>query len=166
MRLLARLPVSLLAVTLLAITLVGLVGCKPALIPGSQIEDTDENRKVLEFLTRYQRSVQERNVDGIVALCAADYYEDNGNTDASDDYSLDGLKKRLTESFGKTKELQLDVFVQLVDRTNQDKIAVAYRYNTKALVAFPAGDKWVTATEVNRIVLRPVDGDFRIVSGL
>lgn len=143
--------------------------CKPDLIPGTSVEDTEENRKVLEFLTRYQAAMQNRSAEDVATLCAADYHEDNGNADPADDYNLDGLRGKLKEHFAKTKALTLEVYVQIVDRSETDVVAVAYRYNTRALVGFPSGDKWLTATEVNKIKLRPVEDDeagFRIISGL
>jgi hypothetical protein len=143
-------------------------GCKPDLIPGTQVEDSEENRKVLEFLTRYQAAMQARKVDAVVDLCAADYYETNGNDDPKDDYNLDGLRTKLTEHFGRTKEVVLEVYVQEISRPD-GIVRVAYRYNTRALVSFPSGDKWLTATDVNKITLRPIEGDeigYRIVAGL
>ncbi len=62
-------------VVMVTLTLVFVGGCKPDLIPGTQVEDSEENRKVLEFLTRYQAAMQARKVDAVVTLCAADYYE-------------------------------------------------------------------------------------------
>jgi hypothetical protein len=160
---------SLFAAALALSPVLGASGCKPELIPGTSVEDSDENRKVLTFLTRYQSAMQERSVDKVAALCAADYFEDNGNQDPKDDYNLDGLKKKLGDHFARTKELVLEVYVQKVEHADDGRVSVAYRYNTRALVGFPSGDKWLTATELNRIVLRPVDKDeagYRIVSGL
>ncbi|MBM4280894.1 MAG: hypothetical protein FJ137_09065 [Deltaproteobacteria bacterium] len=163
-------PIVRAVVASAALALVGVAaGCKPALIPGASVEDSAENRKVLTFLTRYQAAMQERSVDKLAALCAADYFEDNGNDDPKDDYNLDGLKARLTEHFARTKELVLEVYVQQVERVDDGHVGVAYRYNTRALVGFPSGDKWLTATEVNKIILRPVEKDeagYRILSGL
>jgi hypothetical protein len=154
---------------LLLITLAAGTACKPDLIAGTQVEDSEENRKVLEFLTRYQAAMQSRKADAVVNLCAADYFETNGNDKPDDDYNLDGLRQKLTTHFEKTKELTLEVYVQRVERNDAGIVAVAYRYNTRALVTFPAGEKWLTATDVNRIVLRPIEDDevgFRIISGL
>lgn len=151
-----------------ALVLSAASGCKPELIPGTQVEDSEENRKVLEFLTRYQAAMQSRKVDAVVDLCAADYYETNGNDNPTDDYNLDGLRTKLGDHFGRTKEIVLEVYVQEISRPD-GVVRVAYRYNTRALVNFPSGDKWLTATDVNKITLRPVEGDdvgFRILSGL
>lgn len=162
-----RLRLPLFFAVALAVAAAG--GCKPELIAGTSIEDSEENRKVLEFLGRYQQAMENRSPDDVAKLCAADYYETNGNTDPKDDYNLDGLKQKLGDHFGRTKELTLEVYVQIVDRSEPGVVAVAYRYNTRALVTFPAGDKWVTATEVTKVKLRAVDGDelgYRIIAGL
>lgn len=155
-------------VAVLASLLAG-TACKPDLIAGTSVEDSEENRKVLEFLTRYQAAMQARSSADVVKLCAADYYEDNGNADPKDDYNIDGLRQKLDIHLAKTKELRLEVYVQTVDRSEADVVAVAYRYNTRALVDFPSGQKWLTATEVNKIKLRPLEDDeagYRIISGL
>jgi hypothetical protein len=155
-------------VVMVSLALVGVGGCKPDLIPGTQVEDSEENRKVLEFLTRYQAAMQARKADAVVTLCAADYYERNGNDDPKDDYNLDGLRDKLNDHFARTKEIVLEVYVQEIARAD-GLVKVAYRYNTRALVSFPSGDKWLTATDVNKITLRPVEGDdagFRILAGL
>jgi len=160
-------PAGLLAAAVVVVALGA--GCKPELIAGTTVEDTEENREVLVFLTRYQQAMQNRSAADIVKLCAADYFEDNGNADPKDDYNLDGLRGKLEAHLAKTKELTLEVYVQAVDRTDPAQIWVAYRYNTRALVGFPSGDKWLTATEVNKIKLRAIEDDeagFRIVSGL
>ena len=143
-------------------------GCKPELIPGTQVEDSDENREVLTFLTRYQAAMQARKVDDVIKLCAADYFETNGNDTPADDYNIDGLRTKLGEHFGRTKEIVLEVYVQQIERTD-DAVKVAYRYNTRALVGFPSGDKWLTATDINKISLRQIEDDeigYRILSGL
>jgi hypothetical protein len=156
---------------LILTALLGSVGCKPELIAGTEIEDSEENRSILTFLTRYQAAMQARKSNDILELCAADYYERNGNDDPNDDYNRDGLKVRLDEHFARTKELVLEMFVQKVEKNDEGYIGVTYRYNTRALVGFPAGDKWLTATEVNKVILRPVadakdEMHFRFMSGL
>jgi hypothetical protein len=149
------------------------LGCKPELIPGTSIEDTEENREIITFLTKYRSAVIERSVDRVVGLCAADYFEDGGTVDQTDDYGLDALKTRLTDDFSRAKEIQLEIIVQKVIPPSDDEdpakrvVKVAYRYNTRALMSFPAGEKWISVTDVNQMVLRPDSaGGFLIVSGL
>src|SRR5688572_12237306 len=151
------------------VTLLGSVSCKPDLIPGTQVEDIEENRKVLEFLGKYRKAVVDRSPDGLVGLCSADYFEDNGTVEQTDDYGIDKLRDRLKNDFDRTKEIQLEIIVQLIERPEGETgpIKVAYRYNQRALVAFPAGEKWISLTDVNRLTLRPDDAaGYLIISGL
>lgn len=144
--------------------------CTPSMIPGTNVEDTEDNRRVLEFLNKYRKAVIEKNVEGVVGLCAQDYFEDNGTAEQTDDYGLDQLRDKLGRAMGQTKEVQLEIIVQAIERDDDDKAApvrVVYRYNHRALMTFPAGEKWITVSNVNRLVLRTDDAaGFLIVSGL
>lgn len=144
--------------------------CAPTLIPGTSVEDSAENRQVLEFLNKYRRAVVDKNLDGVVGLCAQDYFEDNGTIEQGDDYGITQLREKLARALGQTKEIQLEIIVQTIERDQaQPKapIRVVYRYNQRALLTVPAGDKWITVSDVNRLVLRGDDaGGYQILSGL
>lgn len=146
-----------------------LPGCAPSLIPGTNVEDSDENRRVIAFLGKYRKAVVQRNVDGVVALTTEDYFEDNGTVDQKDDYGRAGLQEKLAANFSRTKDLQLEIIVQKIERPEGEAgpVHVAFRYNQRVLVDLPAGEKWISATDVNRLVLRPNGADdFLIASGL
>lgn len=160
--LLLALPVALAAA-------LGAASCAPSMIPGTNVEDTAENRAVIDFLGKYRRAVVERSPDAVVGLTTADYFEDNGTVDQNDDYGRDALRAKLKANFDRTKEIQLEIIVQQIERPEGDSgpVRVAFRYNQRALVAFPAGDKWITVTDVNRVELRPDDAaGYLIASGL
>lgn len=142
--------------------------CKPAMIPGTNVEDTEENRKVIDFLGKYRSAVVEKSPDAVVGLCAKDYFEDNGTVDQSDDYGIAKLHDKLAADFSRTKEIQLELVVQQIERNDKEKgiVKVAYRYNQRALVSFPAGEKWISLTDVNRLVLKESDSGYLISSGL
>ena len=157
---------------LLIALVVAASGCKPQLLPGTNIEDTAENRAVVEFLTRYRTAIVEKSTDGVLALTAKDYYEDNGTQSPTDDYGIDQLRARLQDDFQQTKEIDLEIIPQKVEREKQ-VVKVSYRFKQRALVGLPAGDKWLTQTDVNRLILRSEagadmtdPGSFLIVSGL
>lgn len=145
-------------------------GCAPKLIPGTSVEDSEENRQVLEFLNKYRRALIEKNLDGVVGLCAQDYFEDNGTTEQTDDYGLAQLRDKLARTLEQTKEIQLEIIVQAIERdaaVEHGPVRVVYRYNQRALVTFPAGEKWITVSDVNRVVLRDdAAGGYLITSGL
>ena len=159
----------LLAVVTVVTVLVGVAACKPDLIPGTSVEDTAENHEVIDFLGKYRDAVVRRSPDAVVGLTTADYFEDNGTVEQDDDYGRAKLKAKLKADFDRTKEIQLEIIVQQIERPDGDKgpIKVAFRYSQRALVDFPAGEKWITVTDVNRLVLHPDDAaGYLISSGL
>lgn len=152
-----------------ALTSASLVGCKPDLIPGTNVEATEENRKVLDLLGKYRDAVMQRSADQVMGLVTQDYFEDNGTPDQTDDYGAAQLREKLDASFSRTKEIQLEIIVQQIEwpEGEDGPARVAFRYNQRALVDFPAGQKWITVTDVNRLVLRPDPAaGFLIASGL
>jgi hypothetical protein len=159
----------------LILSLLGCAACKPRLLPGTTVEDTADNRRVVEFVAAYEQAIERRSADAVVSLCAPDYFEDNGTVDQKDDYGVDRLKAQLEEDFAKTKEIQLEILVQNVSEAEGAKeplVYLDYRYKQRALVTLPAGDKWISTSDVNRLVLREDDeaddaaSRFMIVSGL
>lgn len=153
----------------LAVVLALSASCKPDLIPGTNVEDTSENRAVIDFLGKYRRAVVERSPDAVVGLTTADYFEDNGTIEQDDDYGRARLKDKLKADFDRTKEIQLEIVVQQIERLDGERgpVKVAFRYSQRALVAFPAGEKWISVTDVNRLVLHPDHASgFLISSGL
>lgn len=144
-------------------------GCKPELIPGTSLEDTPENRAVVDFLEQYRTAVEARAADKVLALVASDYWEDNGTVEQADDYGVEKLQRELDDLFGHTRTIHLEVQVQHVERQGE-VVRVDYRYLQRALLALEAGEKWVSHSDVNRIVLRPrgeaPEDGFEIVSGL
>ncbi|MCP4500346.1 MAG: hypothetical protein GY822_10340 [Deltaproteobacteria bacterium] len=147
------------------------LGCKPDLLPGTSLEDSEENRSVVEFMNEYKRAVESRSAEGVLKLVAPDYYEDMGTVSQEDDYGLEKLKRDLQTNFDATREIRLDVIVQNVEvHDDAGLLVVDYRYLQRALLGLPAGDKWVTHSDVNQVVLRKkgelLDEGFVIIAGL
>lgn len=148
--------------------------CKPDMLPGTAVEDTKENRAVVDFLEEYREAVETRSAAQVLTLVADDYFEDGGTSDQADDYGAEKLQRDLDKAFEHAKAIHLEVFVQNVEYDEEKGLwNVDYRYRERALLAFEAGEKWVTHTDVNRLVLRSRDEDsddtengFLIVSGL
>lgn len=146
-----------------------ILGCKPSLLPGTKIEDTPENQAVVRFLEKYRNAMQTRSAEDVMQLVASDYWEDGGTTSQDDDYGIEKLEQQLAERFAHTRVIHLELLVQHVDH-QENRVLVDYRYSQRALLALASGDKWVSHSDVNRLVLRKKgDGEatsFEIVSGL
>ena len=62
-----------------------LAACVPPRIPGTEIEDTSENRAVYEVIREYGAAMQRKDAAAVLALVSADYFDDAGTPDPSDD---------------------------------------------------------------------------------
>lgn len=143
-----------------------LVACAPKMIPGTRVEDTKENRSVLEVLGAYKEAMESRNVDALVSLCSPKFYEDGGNADPADDYSYSDLRNVLPQTFQRLSEVKLDVEVRVV-KVEDNKASADLRFMYQAKMALPAGDKWHADTELTRLVLeREEGGSWKILKGL
>jgi hypothetical protein len=154
--------------TLLALTSsLALSACAHAKIPQTDIDDTPDNHQILDIVEAYQKAFEARDADAILAMVSHRYYEENGNTDRSDDYDFNGLRQFLIDEFQRTKAAQLDVRVDeiQVDEDNGTAFATLY-YNYRAQSEFPVGLKWKTGTDFTRLRFIREDGRWKIVAGL
>ena len=141
-------------------------GCATKYIPGTEVEDTSQNRGVYAVVLSYKDAFEKRNVDDLLKLCSAKYYEDNGNGDPSDDYGYTDLQARvLPNTFKSLSEVQLELEIKDI-QVKEEKAIADVRFSFRAKMKLPAGDKWSADSELNRIELRREQGEWKIVSGL
>lgn len=156
-----RLP---LAASLFALS--GLAACAHGTIDATNIEDTEENRQVLSLVEAYQAAVESLDADAVLALVSPRFFEDNGNTDESDDYGFDGLASGLRASFERTKVMQLKMRVDAIE-VDDDEAFAELRYEYRAQVEYPSGVQWDTGSDRTRLrLVRTPEADWRIVAGL
>ncbi|MBI2377035.1 MAG: nuclear transport factor 2 family protein [Deltaproteobacteria bacterium] len=142
-----------------------LAACAHSKIPETQIDDTPENREVLSVVETYKTAFEARDADKIIALVSPSFYEDNGNTDAADDYDRNGLADALKKDFERTKKVQLELRIDDIQVEDQTAAAFVF-YTLRAHNDYPAGEKWQTTTDRSRISLELKDGRWLISSGI
>jgi hypothetical protein len=75
-----------------------LAGCKgEATIPGTEIPDTEDNRRIISVLERYRTSFVSRDAAAVLATAHPTYQDNAGSDDPSDDTTyteLGGLLRR------------------------------------------------------------------------
>lgn len=154
-----HLPATIIA---LAIT----TGCAMKYIPNTDVEDTDQNRKIIQFCEDYRRAVERRNVAELLKLAHPAYYEDGGNADASDDLDYAGLKDFLLDRFRETRAIRYEIRYRRVGEGRQKTINVDYTYSASYKIAAPTGDLWRRKVADNRLELVPSGESFKILSGM
>lgn len=157
-------PVRCLPICLLA--LLGLLGCKPSLIPDTQISDTPENREILAMVERYRQAMEKRDIASLKALVSDRYYENASSTgDQSDDWGFPDLDRVVEEVGGAVKTCTYDIRVTDI-RVEGDRAEVVYEFTWNFQYSDGEQDGWSRKTDVNRISLLKDDGVWRFVAGM
>jgi len=149
----------------LALALLG-SACATHYIPNTDVEDTDQNRKVIEFCEDYRHAVEMRNVDKLLKLADPHYYEDGGNADATDDLDYAGLKEYLEDKFKQTRTIRYEIRYRRVGEGKRHTVLVDYTYSASYKIPTPTGDLWRRRVAENRLELVPQGESFKILSGM
>ena len=142
-----------------------ILGCAHSKIPNTNIADTEEHRAILSVVNNYTKAMESLDSDAVLSLISPRYYEDNGNSDRSDDYDYNELKEKLAEDFKRTKKIKLELRVDEI--VIEEAKAYAYIYYTyRAQSEYETGTKWNTDSDRSRIVFEQNNGRWLMLSGL
>lgn len=141
-------------------------GCGARRISDTQIRDTPENRAVYDVVRAYEKALEERDAQTILALAAPDYYDTAGTPDPADDLDRGRLEQTLPEDLAKLEGVRLDVVLRGIGVEGETAWAEIfydeyYRVQTQSGGAVPRRD-----SDIHRIQLRRVEGRWKIASGL
>jgi hypothetical protein len=142
-----------------------LAGCATHYIPNTDVEDSEDNRKIVQFCERYRHAVEAKDVATLLKFAAPSYYEDGGNADPTDDIDYAGLKAYLTTKFQEATAIRYEMRYRKITK-DKDVIYVDYTYSASYRVPGPRGDEWRRKVEDNRLELVPYQDEFRIVAGM
>ena len=148
------------------VLLVALVSCATHYIPNTDVDDNDENRKVIAFCEKYRHAVEERNVPLLLSMASPRYYEDGGNVDATDDMDYAGLREYLEGRFKDTRAIRYEIRYRKVNRGSQNRILVDYTYSASYKIPGLKGEEWRHAVADNRLELVPDQDAFKILAGM
>ena len=142
-----------------------LAGCATHYIPNTDVEDNDENRKLIGFCERYRHAVENKDIAALLKMAAPNYYEDGGNVDPTDDLDYAGLKGYLTSKFQDATAIRYEIRYRRVQK-DRDLIYVEYTYSASYRIPGIRGDEWRHRVEDNRLELVPYQDEYRIVAGM
>lgn len=157
-------PMRVILVSLMAFVWIG--GCSSDPIPNTTVEDTSENRAVIDFVEKYRHALQRKDVGAMLALVSPRYLDDNGTPSGTDDIDYQNLKVKLNL----WKEKVLDVRYEIRYRkitAREDRILVDYTYTGHYRIQLPDGNtRWSRHLADNRLALIRVGDSFQILSGM
>jgi hypothetical protein len=144
----------------------GLPACAQHFIPNTDVEDTEGNRRVIDFCEKYRHAVEARNVPLLLKLADPRYYEDGGNADSTDDLDYAGLSDYLNDQFKETRAIRYEMHYHRISEGRTTSILVDYTYSASYKIPSPTGDLWRRRVADNRLELVPDGESFKILSGM
>lgn len=151
---------------LLIVTVLLLLGCSKQYITNTDVEESDFNRRVIEFCEKYRRAVEHRNVAMLLKLAHPSYYEDGGSVDTSDDLDYAGLAQYLEGRFRQTRGIRYEIRYRGVSLGRKRKVFVDFTYSASYKIPTADGEVWRRRVADNRLELVPEGENFRIVAGM
>ena len=141
-------------------------GCATRYIPNTDVEDNDENRRIIAFCEKYRHAIEERNVPLLLGMASSAYFEDGGNVDAADDMDYAGLREYLEGRFKDTRAIRYEIRYRRIQRGREDKIFVEFTYTASYRLPGLKGDEWRHTVADNRLELIADNAAFKIIAGM
>lgn len=155
---------SLLA--LLVLVVLSTFGCSHNYILNTDVEDTDFNRRVIDYCEGYRHAVEQRNTARLLKMAHPSYYEDGGNVDASDDIDYEGLEQYLNSEFKRTLAIRYEIHYRKVSEGRKNTVLVDFTYSASYKIPTSHGDVWRRRVADNRMQLTREGEGFRILAGM
>lgn len=143
-----------------------LAACAPKRIPGTEIDDTKDTRAILQVMERYRAAVEARDANAIQAMVSPDFREDAGTpSDPEDDLHAHNLAPYLEGLFQQLQAPKVELSVRRVNVRSDNLATAIYYWNASwrmpGLNARPQKE-----SELEQMVLRKEDGQWKILSGI
>lgn len=147
--------------------LVVATGCAPRKIPGTDLDDTDDTRAVLDVLQKYRSAVEKKDTDTIVKLADETFRDDGGSANPDDDLDYASLGPKLTARLAKIANVKLDVTVRRIEFDDDQKMArVTYSYQISFNIP-EYTQRTQSENDIKQMILKRVgEQDWKITSGI
>ena len=157
-----------LSLTAFALVLVATAaaGCAHQTIPNTHVEDTGENREIIEFVEKYRKAVEDRDIAVLLRMTSPFYFDDMGTPAGQDDVDYDTLKAALVRMRKEVLGARYQISYRGVTYSANDRVLVDLLYTGWFKLETPDGPQWRRRLEPHRIVLAREEGKLLIVSGM
>ena len=142
------------------------VGCAHGNIPNTRVEDTEQNREVVEFMEKYRMAVEKRDVASLLGMASRDYFDDMGTPAGDDDVDYEGLEAGLQRMREEVLAARYQISYRAISFIRARKVLVDVLYTGWFKVQTDEGTQWRRRLEPHRLVLAREDNAYRILSGM
>lgn len=140
-----------------------LTACAPKRIPGTEIDDTDETRAVIQVMDDYRKAVEREDANAILALLSDDFRDNGGTGTAADDVDKARLQAELPARFQKLDNIRLELTVKKLVFEEEAALAT---YNYSYSFQMGPDGKLQSDTDIKQMTLVRRDGKWKIQSGI
>jgi hypothetical protein len=147
--------------------LLGSTGCGPEHLPGTDIDETTENKAIFDIVEQYRQGMIGKDVEAIKPLISPNYYENASTTDdIKDDYGYEQLiNDVLPKMLNNVKKLDYLISVKKI-KILGDQAKVQYEFTANYLISEGGKETWGTKSDFNEISLVKQKDKWYILSGL
>ena len=156
----------MLRVTFMAVLATTVLGCSTTLIPNTTVEDTSDNRKVVQFCELYRHAMEDKDVGKLLALASPRYHDDAGTPSGDDDTDYDTLKAFLADRFQTTSDIRYEIKYHEVIFAENNHVYVNYKYTASYRVPTTHGNQWHHTVADNQLDLVPDGDSYKIMAGM
>jgi hypothetical protein len=143
------------------------VGCTPKKIPGTELDDTDDTRAILDVMEKYRVALEKRDAQSIIGLAHESFKDDGGSANPDDDYDYHDLYTKLPDTLKRLGDIRLEFNVRKIELSEDSESARA-TYTYTASYNLPGlQQKKQSDTEIKQMIFKRVDKlTWKIVSGV
>lgn len=142
-------------------------GCMPKKIPGTDLDDTEETRAVIDVVQRYRSAVEDKNPDAVLKLTDPSFKDDGGTTPVDDDLDYASMETKLRARLSRVSDLRLELTVRRIEFDTDEKVArVTYSYQLSfKLPEYSARTQ--SESDIKQMLLKRVgEQEWKITSGI
>ncbi len=141
------------------------VACSHPMLPGTNIQDTPQNRAVLDIFSRYKQALEARDSTALFELAAPTYIDPGDLSRGINPTEYSSLKQKLQADLAKVTGVKLEATIKDL-QVKDEQARIDYFQVLRYAVATPSGEKWKSESDDARMRFVRVNGEWKIASGL
>ena len=146
---------------------VAVVGCTPHKIPGTDLDDTDDTRAILDVMEKYRTALEKRDAQTIITLADESFKDDGGSANPDDDYNYHDLYTKLPETLKKLGDIRVEFSVRKIELSEDTQSARATYTYTQSYVMPGLASRKQADSEIKQMIFKKADNNtWKIVSGV
>jgi ketosteroid isomerase-like protein len=139
--------------------------CGTKRIPGTDIRDTADNRAVYDVVRGYHKALEARDAAGLLTLVSPDYFDSAGTPDPADDLDRARLEQTLAADLARLEGVRVDLTLRGIEVQGDTATAEIF-YEGYYRVQTTSGAVPRRDADVHRLLLKKLDGQWKIAAGL